>query len=154
MTDKTDEERVSIWSTGDTERTWLILLASVFFYPSLILIVWHNWHKIVEYDYNTIIDVITTTGSAGLFAVTLAFFLIEGVNLMIVPVEKIRNKIRTQTEEYLAKRFKEGQQEGRRERDVQWTEWLERVKTQHPELPSPPFIQDETGQNGSASNNE
>ena len=73
---------------------------------------------------------------------------------MIVPVEKIRNKIRIQTEEYLAKRFKEGQQEGRRERDIQWAEWLERVKTQHPELPSPPFIEGETGQNGSASNNE
>ena len=154
MTERTDEERVSIWSTGDTERTWLILLASVFFYPSLILIFWHNWHKIAEYDYKTIIDVITTTGSAGLFAVTLAFFLIEGVNLMIVPVEKIREKIRTRTEEYLAKRFKEGRQEGRRERDIQWTEWLERVKTQHPELPSPPFIEDGTDQNGSALNNE
>ncbi len=42
MADKTDDERVSIWSTGDTERTWLIFLASVFFYPSLAFVVWQS----------------------------------------------------------------------------------------------------------------
>ena len=101
MAEKTDEERVSIWSTGDKERIWLISLASVFFYTSLILIL---WHKIIGVDYNAIVEVINVIGSASLASIALAFFIIEGVNLMIVPVEKYRQKLR-----------QEGRQEGRQE---------------------------------------
>ena len=101
MAEKTDEDRVSIWSTGDKERIWFISLASAFFYTSLILIF---WHKIIEVDYNAIVEVINVIGSASLAAIALAFFIIEGVNLMIVPVEKYRQKLR-----------QEGRQEGRRE---------------------------------------
>ena len=147
MADKTDEERVSIWSTGDTERTWLILLASVFFYPSLILVLWHNWHKIVEFEYGTIIHAISTIGSAGLFAVTLAFFIIEGVNLMIIPVEKIREKIRTRTEEYLATRFKEGQRRG-------YEETIAAVQKMYPDVDIGAIRAAIEEQNGSASNNK
>ncbi len=101
MAEKTDEERVSIWSTGDKERIWFISLASAFFYTSLILIL---WHKIIEVDYNAIVEVINVIGSASLAAIALAFFIIEGVNLMIIPVEKYRQKQR-----------QKGRQEGRRE---------------------------------------
>ncbi len=101
MGEKTDAERVSIWSTGDKERIWFISLASAFFYISLILIL---WHKIIEVGYNTIVEVIDVIGSASLAAIALAFFIIEGVNLMIVPVEKYRRKLR-----------QESRQEGRRE---------------------------------------
>ena len=101
MGEKTDEERVSIWSTGDKERIWFISLASTFFYTSLILIL---WHKIIEVDYNAIVEVINVIGSASLAAIALAFFIIEGVNLMIIPVEKYRQKQR-----------QEGRQEGRQE---------------------------------------
>ncbi len=101
MGEKTDEERVSIWSTGDKERIWFISLASAFFYISLILIL---WHKIIEVGYNNIVEVIDVIGSASLAAIALAFFIIEGVNLMIVPVEKYRRKLR-----------QESRQEGRRE---------------------------------------
>ena len=105
MGEKTDDERVSIWSTGDKERIWFISLASAFFYISLILIL---WHKIIEVGYNTIIEVIDVIGSASLAAIALAFFIIEGVNLMIVPVEKYRRKLRQESRQ-------EGRQEGRRE---------------------------------------
>ena len=108
MTEKTDEERVSIWSTGDTERTWLIALAVLFFVSSLSLVLWYNWYKITEPDYDAIITVISIIGSIGLFAITLAFFIIEGVSLMIVPVQKIR----AETERYLEKRFQDGQRKG------------------------------------------
>ena len=101
MAEKTDEERVSIWSTGDKERIWFISLASAFFYTSLILVL---WHKIIEVDYSAIVEVINIIGSASLAAIALAFFIIEGVNLMIVPVEKYRQKLR-----------QEWRQEGRRE---------------------------------------
>ncbi len=75
MADKTDDERVSIWSTGDTERTWLIFLASVFFYPSLAFVVWQS----IENDlYKTIVNAIEAIGPVGLSAITLAFFIIEG----------------------------------------------------------------------------
>ena len=108
MAEKTDEERVSIWSTGDTERTWLIVLAVLFFVSSLSLVLWYNWSKITEPDYDAIITVISIIGSIGLSAITLAFFIIEGVNLMIVPVQKIR----AETERYLEKRFQDGQRKG------------------------------------------
>ena len=108
MAEKTDEERVSIWSTGDTERTWLIALAVLFFVSSLSLVLWYNWSKITEPDYDAIITVISIIGSIGLSAITLAFFIIEGVNLMIVPVQKIR----AETERYLEKRFQDGQRKG------------------------------------------
>ena len=108
MAEKTDEERVSIWSTGDTERTWLIALAVLFFVSSLALVLWYNWSKITEPDYDAIITVISIIGSIGLSAITLAFFIIEGVNLMIVPVQKIR----AETERYLEKRFQDGQRKG------------------------------------------
>ena len=108
MAEKTEEERVSIWSTGDTERTWLIVLAVLFFVSSLSLVLWYNWYKITEPDYDAIITVISIIGSIGLSAITLAFFIIEGVNLMIVPVQKIR----AETERYLEKRFQDGQRKG------------------------------------------
>ena len=111
MAEKTDEERVSIWSTGDTERTWLIVLAVLFFVSSLSLVLWYNWYKITEPDYDAIITVISIIGSIGLSAITLAFFIIEGVNLMIVPVQKIR----AETERYLEKRFQDGQRKGHEE---------------------------------------
>ncbi len=138
MADKTDEERVVIWSTGDKQRTWLILLASTFFYSSLILVLRHNWNKIVETDYNTIVEAISTMGSAGVLAITLAFLIIEGVNLMLISVEKYRKAQR---------------EEGRQERDKQWLEWLERVSAENPNLPLPPFIENGTDQNGNAANN-
>ena len=138
MVDKTDEERVVIWSTGDKQRTWLILLASAFFYSSLILVLRHNWNTIVKTDYNTIVEAISTMGSAGVLAITLAFLIIEGVNLMLISVEKYRKAQR---------------EEGRQERDKQWLEWLERVSAEHPNLPLPPFIGNGTDQNGDSANN-
>ena len=138
MAEKTDEERVSIWSTGDTERTWLIALAVLFFVSSLALVLWYNWYKITKPDYDAIITVISIIGSIGLSAITLAFFIIEGVNLMLISVEKYRKAQR---------------EEGRQERDKQWLEWLERVSAEHPNLPLPPFIGNGTDQNGDSANN-
>ena len=140
MADKTDAERVSIWSTGDTERTWLIFLASVFFYPSLAFVVWQS----IENDlYKTIVNAIEAIGPVGLSAITLAFFIIEGVNLMLISVEK-----------YRAKQRQEGRQEGQQEVYNQWLKWFKKVSTEHPDLPQPPFVENETDQNGSATNNK
>ena len=140
MADKTDDERVSIWSTGDTERTWLIFLASVFFYPSLAFVVWQS----IENDlYKTIVNAIEAIGPVGLSAITLAFFIIVGVNLMLISVEK-----------YRAKQRQEGRQEGQQEVYNQWLKWFKNVSTEHPDLPQPPFVENETDQNGSATNNK
>ena len=143
MADKTDEERVSIWSTGDTERTWLMVLASVFFFSSLLLVLWYNWGKIAKPDYDAIIMVISNIGSIGLSAITLAFFIIEGVNLMIVPVQKIR----AETERYLAKRFKEGQMRGHEET-------IATVKKMYPDIDIEAIRAALEDQNGSAANSE
>lgn len=143
MVEKTDDEKVSIWSTGDKERIWLISLASAFFYTSLILILWHNWYKIIEVDYDTIVEVINAIGSASLAAIALAFFIIEGVNLMIIPVEKYRQKQR-----------QEGREEGRQEASNEWLEWFKKVSAEHPDIPMPPFIENESTQNGSAADSK
>ncbi len=143
MADNTDEERVSIWSTGDTERTWLMILASVFFFSSLSLALWYNWGKIAKPDYDAIITVISNIGSIGLSAITLAFFIIEGVNLMIVPVQKIR----AETERYLAKRFKEGQMRGHEET-------IAMVKKMYPDIDIEAIRAALEDQNGSAANSE
>ena len=143
MADNTDEERVSIWSTGDTERTWLMILASVFFFSSLSLVLWYNWGKIAKPDYDAIITVISNIGSIGLSAITLAFFIIEGVNLMIVPVQKIR----AETERYLAKRFKEGQMRGHEET-------IAMVKKMYPDIDIEAIRAALEDQNGSAANSE
>ena len=88
MAEKTDEERVSIWSTGDTERTWLIALAALFFVSFLVLVFWYNWNKITKPDYDAIITVIIIIGSIGLSAITLAFFIlvINDVFLIVTSV--------------------------------------------------------------------
>ncbi len=143
MAEKTDEERVSIWSTGDTERTWLIALAALFFVSSLALVLWYNWNKITKPDYDAIITVISIIGSIGLSAITLSFFIIEGVNLMIVPVQKIR----AETERYLEKRFQDGQRKGHEET-------IAIIKKMHPDIDIEAIRAALEDQNGNTTNGQ
>ena len=66
---------------------------------------------------------------------------------MIVPVEKIREKIRTRTEEYLATRFKEGQRRG-------YEETIAAVQKMYPDVDIRAIRAAIEEQNGSASNNK
>ena len=70
-----------------------------------------NWkvnpqEKIIESEYKSFIGVLTTIGSVGIFSVTIPFFIIEGVNLMIIPVEKFREYRGIQRKEEREKIFR------------------------------------------------
>ena len=110
MSDTRGEDRVSIWSVSEKERMLFIGMALTFFLSALVFVL--KYKHTAEDDFYVIIsNLIEATGPVGLSAVTLTFFLIEGYNLMLVPIQKIRAK----TEEYLARRFKEGRQSERKE---------------------------------------
>ena len=114
MADKSEEERVSIWSIGDAERTLFVGMAFAFFVFGLAFALWYIV-KDSSVD-QAIFDGIKIVGPVGLSAVTLTFFLIEGWHLMIVPVERYREKYRKKyREKYRKERFEEGRKEGHQE---------------------------------------
>lgn len=110
MADKSEEERVSIWSIGDAERTLFVGMAFALFVFGLAFALWYIV-KDSSVD-QAIFDGIKIVGPVGLSAVTLTFFLIEGWHLMIVPVERYREKYR---KKYRKERFEEGRKEGHQE---------------------------------------
>ena len=101
MANRAEEDRVSIWSIGDAERTLFVGMAFALWYIV----------KNGSVD-QAIFDGIKVVGPVGLSAVTLTFFLIEGWYLMIVPVERFREKYR---KKYREERFEEGRKAGREE---------------------------------------
>ena len=134
MASKTEEGRISIWSIGDAERTLFVGMALAFFIFGLAFALWYIV-KDGSVD-KVIFDSIKIVGPVGLSAVTLTFFLIEGWNLMIIPVEKYRERFRKE-------RFEEGFQKS----NDQWLEWL---RSQHPSIEPPSFGK----KNGSESDNK
>ena len=102
MAEKTDEERVSIWSVGDRERLFFVGLSLAFFIGGL----WFALRHITKdgFTNEAIFDSIKIIGPVGLSAITLTFFLLEGRNIMLVPIEKYRKK-----------RYEEGRREGHQE---------------------------------------
>ena len=110
MANQAEEERVSIWSTGDAERTLFVGLAFAFFVFGLSFAL---WYIVKDSSVNqAILGGIKIVGPVGLSAVTFTFFLIEGWHLMIVPVQRYREKYR---EKYRKERFEEGRKEGHQE---------------------------------------
>ena len=103
MANKAEAERVSIWSIGDAERTLFVGMAFVFFVFGLAFVLWYiiKDGSVVQ----AIFEGIKIVGPVGLSAVTLTFFLLAGWHLMIVPVERYREK-------YRKERFEEGRKEG------------------------------------------
>ncbi len=106
MVGKTDGERVSIWSVGDRERLFFVGLSLAFFAIGLWFALCHIMQD--GFTNEAIFDSIKIIGPIGLSAITLTFFLMEGRNLMLVPIEKYRRK------RYEAVR-QEGRQEGHQE---------------------------------------
>ncbi len=102
MVGKTDGERVSIWSVGDRERLFFVGLSLAFFAVGLWFALCHIMQD--GFTNEAIFDSIKIIGPIGLSAITLTFFLMEGRNLMLVPIEKYRRK-----------RYEEGRQEGHQE---------------------------------------
>ena len=102
MVGKTDDERVSIWSVGDRERLFFVGLSLAFFAAGLWFALCHIMQD--GFTNEAVFDSIKIIGPIGLSAITLTFFLMEGRNLMLVPIEKYRRK-----------RYEEGRQEGRQE---------------------------------------
>jgi len=103
MANKAEAERVSIWSIGDAERTLFVGMALAFFVFGLAFVLWYII-KDGSVD-QAIFEGIKIVGPVGLSAVTLTFFFIEGWHLMIIPVEKYREK-------YRKERFEAGRKEG------------------------------------------
>ena len=110
MANQAEEERASIWSIGDAERTLFVGLAFAFFIFALAFALWYIV-KNGSVD-QAIFDGIKIVGPVGLSAVTFIFFLIEGWHLMIVPVARYREKYR---KKYRKERFEEGRKEGHQE---------------------------------------
>lgn len=110
MANRAEEDRVSIWSIGDAERTLFVGMAFAFFVFGMAFALWYIV-KNGSVD-QAIFDGIKVVGPVGLSAVTLTFFLIEGWYLMIVPVERFREKYR---KKYREERFEEGRKAGREE---------------------------------------
>ena len=100
MIEKTD--RVSIWSVGDRERVVFAGLSLAFFIFGLWFAVRHLTKD--GFTDAAVFDAIKVIGPIGLSAVTLTFFLMEGRNLMLIPIEKYRRK-----------RYEEGRQDGQQE---------------------------------------
>lgn len=109
MANQAEEERVFIWSIGDAERTLFVGLAFAFFAFGLSFALWYIV-KNGSVD-QAIFDGIKIVGPVGLSSVTFTFFLLEGWHLMIVPVERFREK-------YRKERFEEGRKEGERYRAI------------------------------------
>ena len=122
------DDRVDIWSCTPEEREWIIGLALVFFVPMLGLVLWRDWDKIIGLDRDGIIDLAIAIGSVGIFAVVFAFLVIQGVGMRTLLVEK----------------YRERQERKLKERDTQWRSWL---AENHPKVPLPPFVDDDTGGN-------
>ena len=110
MANRAEEDRVSIWSIGDAERTLFVGMAFAFFLFGMAFALWYIV-KNGSVD-QAIFDGIKVVGPVGLSAVTLTFFLIEGWHLMIVPVERFREKYR---KKYREERFEAGRKAGREE---------------------------------------
>ena len=102
MAEKTDEERVSIWSVGYGERLVFVGLSLAFFIGGL----WFALRHLMQCGFTdeAIFDAIKIIGPIGLSSITLTFFILEGWNLMLVPIEHYRRK-----------RYEEGRREGYQE---------------------------------------
>ena len=124
------DDRVDIWSCTPEEREWIIGLALVFFAPLLGLVLWRDWDKIIGLDRDGLIDLAISIGHVGIFAVVFAFLVIQGVGMKSLLVEKYRD------------RKEQRREQERRERDAQWRSWL---GENHPNVPLPPFADDDTG---------
>ena len=126
------DDRVDIWSCTPEEREWIIGLALVFFVPMLGLVLWRDWDKIIGLDRDGIIELAIAIGSVGIFAVVFAFLVIQGVGMRTLLVEKYRERQERKL------------RDGIRENNAQWRSWL---AENHPKVPLPPFVDDDTGGN-------
>ena len=100
LKNETDEHRESVWSVNDRER---------FAYLSVALFVLGLVLRYREKDaFQTAFDIIKDVGTIGIFAVTGAFFILEGIDIMLGIYERIKK-----TQHEMGRR--EGRQEGRQE---------------------------------------
>ena len=124
------DDRVDIWSCTPEEREWIIGLALVFFVPLLGLVLWRDWDKIIGLDRDGLIDLAISIGHVGIFAVVFAFLVIQGVGMRTLLVEKYRERQDRKLRDSI------------KENNAQWRSWL---KENHPDVPLPPFVDDDTG---------
>ena len=135
MAEKTDEERVSIWSVHGRHRYLFSVCSFLLFIIGIVAVL-----CLERTAFGSIYSTAKLLVTLGACAVTVCFMLYEGVTTVTLAADYV-----------LKRREQKGIEKGRKEAYDQWIEWY---RNKYPDQPLPPFVANGTDHNGSATSDE